>query len=101
MQDPDGLIFLGRLAFCGHNLGDWWGWGPEMTVQRLETRVSLLLNVDGPAAEMLTAVQSGKSRLPEHRMQQLQVLNDACIMSAYFSTRPHATQLPMGSLRLR
>ena len=67
-------MFLAAITFCGHNLRNWWEWVPDMTVQRLETRLSLLLNLDGQAAETLTAVQSGKSRLPDHRMQQLQVL---------------------------
>ncbi len=66
-------MFLAALSFCGHNLGHWWGWTPEDTVDGLDHRPRVLLNLDRAAAETLKAVQGGSKRKPpESEVQQLQ-----------------------------
>ena len=76
----NGLMFLATLSYCGHNLRHWWGWAPCKTVDCLDGRLPLLLNLDRTAAETLKATQGGcKRNPPESELQQLQFKFGAAI----------------------
>lgn len=67
-------MFLAAVSFCGHNLRHLWGWTPKDTVDSLDPRLQVLLNLERTAADTLQAVQAGgKRKPPESEVQQLQV----------------------------